>query len=455
MKLKKIIKKFGLAMATVVVVVAGAAGFSAFEAHVINVTARIENALTVPLERAGLNFGTVFPQEALDQNFDVTLSESFQDQADGDTGSNLLVNGSFETPIVTTGWEAYASGTPGLGWTVEWVPGQATTQGSATRPDPAKLELQRNPNSGWVAADGDQYAELDSDWDGFTGTVSGEQAHVSIYQNISTVAGQSYKLSYAFSPRPTTADNKMNVEINDAVVQSVSEDGTISPGNTVWTPHTVNFTASSGTTKIEFVADGIPDSFGIFLDDVELVGTGRLSTVDYMIRQKPKCGIPSDVVGPEGSVTYSGFAQVGEDAEGNFVCPTVTVETEGGPTQVESVALPLLCPYLSKHETTADGEGENDSVGINSFHGLPGTWTMTTTEATEVTGQLSALVADLSDTWNIDLKVPAFEGAAAQDWADFVHTFNPDADPDAYLADPNLEHEIFGCDLWLEVTNLQ
>ncbi len=49
--------------------------FAAFEAHVINVTARIENALRVSAQE--LDFGTVFPQEHLAQRLGVGLSESF------------------------------------------------------------------------------------------------------------------------------------------------------------------------------------------------------------------------------------------------------------------------------------------------------------------------------------------------------------------------------------------
>ena len=50
---------------------------AAFEAHVINVTATIENALSVPIENEGLKFGTVFPQEAFSLQFPVGLSTSF------------------------------------------------------------------------------------------------------------------------------------------------------------------------------------------------------------------------------------------------------------------------------------------------------------------------------------------------------------------------------------------
>src|SRR3989344_2583728 len=49
--------------------------FAAFEAHVVNVTARIENALEVPLSH--IDFGTVFPQELLFRELPVRLSGSF------------------------------------------------------------------------------------------------------------------------------------------------------------------------------------------------------------------------------------------------------------------------------------------------------------------------------------------------------------------------------------------
>jgi hypothetical protein len=52
--------------------------FAAFEAHVINVTARIENALEVPIEH--LDFGTVFPQEWLGKPLAIRLSQSFIDE---------------------------------------------------------------------------------------------------------------------------------------------------------------------------------------------------------------------------------------------------------------------------------------------------------------------------------------------------------------------------------------
>lgn len=55
--------------------VVAAPAFMAFEAHVVNVTATIENALAVSTN--SIDFGTVFPQEHLNQPLTVQLSGSF------------------------------------------------------------------------------------------------------------------------------------------------------------------------------------------------------------------------------------------------------------------------------------------------------------------------------------------------------------------------------------------
>ncbi|MEK7635923.1 MAG: hypothetical protein AAB405_02415 [Patescibacteria group bacterium] len=68
---KKILLGLGaLALAVVTVPM-----FAAFEAHVINVTATIENALSVNTQP--INYGTVFPEEYIIKNVDVALSQSF------------------------------------------------------------------------------------------------------------------------------------------------------------------------------------------------------------------------------------------------------------------------------------------------------------------------------------------------------------------------------------------
>lgn len=68
-------KKILLALASFLVVAGGVVAMSAYEAHIVNVTATIENALTVTPN--SLEFGTVFPNESLDETLTIALSESF------------------------------------------------------------------------------------------------------------------------------------------------------------------------------------------------------------------------------------------------------------------------------------------------------------------------------------------------------------------------------------------
>ena len=73
--MKKILTRSGIAVATVAIVLAGAAAFSAYEAHIVNVTATIDNATSISTE--ALAFGQVFPQEILHQPVTLALSQSF------------------------------------------------------------------------------------------------------------------------------------------------------------------------------------------------------------------------------------------------------------------------------------------------------------------------------------------------------------------------------------------
>ncbi len=54
-------KKILLGLSALVMVLSGVAMVSAYEAHLINVTAHVENALEV--DTTPIDFGTVFPEE--------------------------------------------------------------------------------------------------------------------------------------------------------------------------------------------------------------------------------------------------------------------------------------------------------------------------------------------------------------------------------------------------------
>ena len=180
-----------------------------------------------------------------------------------DTAENLVSNGGFEYPVVTSpnGWDIYDDGTPGLDWTVEWRDDLV-----GPLPDVAKLELQRGVN-GWTSDEGLQHAELDADF----GYATNEEASVKISQDIVTVSGRSYTLSYAFSPRPGTPEGENYLKIFvDGVHADTHSTGAHPAGNTSWTTYTHNFVATGAVTNISFQDAGYPNAVGTFLDDVKV-----------------------------------------------------------------------------------------------------------------------------------------------------------------------------------------
>lgn len=182
---------------------------------------------------------------------------------------NLIGNGSFEIPEVTdpAKWEIFPSGTPGLIWTVEWNGGSASYN-SRTRPEPSLVEYHEGVLGS--AQDGDQYAELDSDWFGPNDPLNGEPALIKIYQNIATTPGAKYRLHYYYSPRPSqpSAENILYVNIDNVLVQTHGP--TAGGGSIVWSEYTYEFTASLASTKVEFIGGGTNNSLGVFLDNVSV-----------------------------------------------------------------------------------------------------------------------------------------------------------------------------------------
>jgi hypothetical protein len=71
-------KKVIFLVAALMAVFSGIAAVSAYEGHQIDVKAHLENALMV--EKYEVDFGIVFPQEKIETQFKVGLSESFMDQ---------------------------------------------------------------------------------------------------------------------------------------------------------------------------------------------------------------------------------------------------------------------------------------------------------------------------------------------------------------------------------------
>ena len=146
----------------------------------------------------------------------------------------------------------------------------------------------------------------------------------------------------------------------------------------------------------------------------------RVSTINYKIVQKPKPIWPI----PEICLLY------GENItleEARHYCYDVAGEDL-------DCCYPSLCPYLSKTIIDPDPEPYTDH-SVPAFHDP--------NDPSSVATGIINKYEDKEDFWLIDLDVPCFEGMCAQDWTHY-----------GWELDPALESEIFGCDLWIEVTGI-
>jgi hypothetical protein len=158
------------------------------------------------------------------------------------TGSNLLVNGSFEaTSLASNQWRTFDSI---AGWT-------AISGGT--------IELWNNIN-GVKATNGSNYGELD-----FLGARDG------FYQTVGTESGRTYALSFDARLRPNTSAATSTIEVlwNDKVVASV-------PPGADWKAYNFTVTGTGGNDRLTFreAQNEGGDGLGALYDNVSLVAVG-------------------------------------------------------------------------------------------------------------------------------------------------------------------------------------
>lgn len=191
-----------------------------------------------------------------------------------DANLNLVQNGGFELPEVTTtpaNWDIFPS--PADGWNILWRDDVAPPG----RPATANIELHEGVLG--VAFEGNQYTELDSDWNGHAAGPNGEASATTIYQNIPTQIGAHYSLTYRFAPRPGTSptDNNLESRLGGVPMDTTGPVGG-GGGNLVagdWVPKgPFDFVATTTMTQLRFTDLGSTNnSLGTFLDDVQLKQT--------------------------------------------------------------------------------------------------------------------------------------------------------------------------------------
>jgi hypothetical protein len=152
--------------------------------------------------------------------------------------ANLIVNGGFESPALSSGsWSVFSS-----------IPGWTSTMGDG-------IEIQNHAAGN--PFEGNQHVELDSN------------NNSNMIQTVATTAGASYNLSFAYSPRPGISANSNGIEVffGGNLLDTITGNG----GNaTNWSIFNYLVTANGSSSTVEFRAAGISDSLGGYLDDVQL-----------------------------------------------------------------------------------------------------------------------------------------------------------------------------------------
>lgn len=152
--------------------------------------------------------------------------------------ANLIQNGGFEQPDVSTGTWKYFTSSQVQGW------------------NGSNIEIWDN-YGGVTAHEGDQFAELNAH--PYSGSAFG------IYQDFATVIGQSYDLSFAYRARRSTSES---------FTADVAGDSWLLDDHTTggWNLFNGSFMATSNITTLRFTTVA-PQSgtVGNFLDSVKVI----------------------------------------------------------------------------------------------------------------------------------------------------------------------------------------
>ncbi len=187
----------------------------------------------------------------------------------------------------------------------------------------------------------------------------------------------------------------------------------------------------------------LSDFFIAFSQSFSAAAQRRMGTVEYVIKQKPQ---PR----PE-KIAALGGVEAARDW-----CHLNSPANPGDPNDpYYANCRPSICPYLSKHPDgiPSTGPNANNDTGLPPFHDPETEFAYGKIVKFDQNG--STIGRDSGDNWTIDLAVPCFKGQCAQDWEKFVRSLNPAVtDTEKYKLPSGLEHQVFGCDLWVEVTDI-
>ncbi len=171
----------------------------------------------------------------------------------GMADAGLIENGSFEkvqqeTQQAAGTWNIYKS-----------IPGWTTVSGGG-------IEIQNNVAG--AAYDGSSHVELDS------------SSNSAMQQVIDTVLGQSYVLTFAYSPRPGISSESNIIDVLWNNVSLTNGTGITATGGTTTLWELMNYTViGTGSDTLTFLANGRSDSYGGYIDAVSLTPVPEPATM--------------------------------------------------------------------------------------------------------------------------------------------------------------------------------
>ncbi|MEP3628756.1 MAG: cadherin domain-containing protein, partial [Hyphomicrobiales bacterium] len=347
--------------------------FETATSHDLTLTVTDEGG-NVITETVSINVSDVVENQA---PVDLVVTGTVQESQTGQ-GENLLVNGSFEADDVRDG--GFAQFNDIEGW-------QAS--------DKAEIwdSLQ-----GREGSEGEQFLELDGR--------AGEQNSIS--QDVQTVDGETYTLTFDSASRSTDYSNEVEVYWNGELVD------TIDANSTEWQNFSFEVEGTGGLDTLEFrePADDT-DSVGGFLDNISLVSNNTLveSSEGIQVDENAVAGTEvADLAGidPDAGDTLT-FTLV--DGEGNpveddnfeIVGDKIVVK-DGADINFEATE------SLSLNVQVADQDGathvEEVTIDVNDITEVATTITLSSNDVDEnaegaVVGQLSTDIGDADVTFQV------------------------------------------------------
>jgi UDP-3-O-[3-hydroxymyristoyl] glucosamine N-acyltransferase len=288
--------------------------------------------------------------------------------------AQIVKNGSFESPDVPYGtWRLFSDPTITQG--LEW-------SGFPINPnDPRCFDISGIPIYGieiqnHVAGSphtGDQHVELDS------------YCSSGMFQDLPTMPGQLYDLSFAYSPRPCVSDNRILVKWGSGKIADLN--GYVCPGDTAWEVHDITcLSASVDTTRLQFEDASVSDSIGGYIDSVSVVAHTDTGCVSTTATVDPTATVADDATVGPGAVIEAGA----EIDSGASIGAEAVIEADAvisSDTMVEARAAVGERTVVNQESTVmADAEiGSDGNIGKQVTMGSQATIGSSVTVGTEAT----------------------------------------------------------------------